>query len=162
MAAVFCRRHPSQTQHAPRRRSERDSLSDRDGQFSCSHGFNHLCQIFRVLFGNEGDGADPGILVCVGGRAGYRGERTVFIHLSHKILRRLSSDCVGDDIDRLEIRECRWIIECSQAISAKVLRAIQLLSTTKWSIASFHAVTEPGRWFLELGEDEEADLLKRR
>jgi hypothetical protein len=99
---------------------QRDPASDRDGQSSCSHGFNHICQIFRVLFGNEGDGADPGILVCVGGRAGYRGERTVFIHLSHKILRRLSSDCVGDDIDWLEIRECRWSIECSQAISAKL------------------------------------------
>ena len=100
--------------------AKRQSASNRDGQFAGPRGLIHVLQILRVLFGHEGDRAYLRIFGCIGRSARDGGEGPARLHLCHKILRRLSSDCVGDDIDWLEIRECRWSIECSQAISAKL------------------------------------------
>src|SRR5580698_1695225 len=100
---------------------ERDPASNRDGQFSCLDGLNHILQILRVLLGYESDRAYLRICGRIDGSARYRGEDPAIFYLSHKIFSGLSPNCVRDHIDLRKIREGGRIIERHYAISAKVV-----------------------------------------
>ena len=50
--------------------------------------------------------------------AGYGRKRATGLHLCEKVLGCFASDCVGDDVDLLELAERSRIIQCDNAISA--------------------------------------------